>query len=326
MRIDAGVIGGSGLVAGELLRLLETHPAVHVSYVASRSQSGRRLGELHDGLTDLHSATCVAEPGADVDVLFLALPHGESETVLSALQLSDRTTVIDLSSDHRPGSGQEDYVYGLTETARSALGSARSEQRHVANPGCFATAIQIGLLPLMREGLLVGDIHSSAVTGSTGAGNGFLPTTHFSWRSANMQVYKPFRHQHLDEIRASVQRHQPGYGGKHYFIPYRGPFTRGIIATSYTAFEGTAEEAASLYRASYADEAFVRCCDQQPALKQVVNTNMCFVTTEVADGMCIVTTVIDNLLKGAAGQAVQNMNVLFGLDEETGLRLKASAF
>ncbi|MDT8323577.1 MAG: N-acetyl-gamma-glutamyl-phosphate reductase [Bacteroidota bacterium] len=321
-----GIIGGSGMAAGELLRLLEGHDRVQLRSVVSRSHTGQCLGEVHDGLGELAGHRFAEAPVDDVDVLFLALPHGESAPLIAALDISPGTTVIDLGSDHRLRTPEQGFIYGLTEAARPLLREARASGQHVANPGCFATALQLGLLPLLHAGLLRGDVHSSAVTGSTGAGSAMLPTTHFSWRQGNMQVYKAFRHQHLAEIRATIDRYAGNDAGHHFFVPYRGPFTRGIIATSYTAFEGNASEAEALFREQYAAEEFVRYSAEQPALKQVVNTNRCLVSTEVIDGMCIVTTVLDNLLKGAAGQAVQNMNLLFGFEEGQGLRLKASVY
>lgn len=324
MPIDVSIAGGSGMVAGELLRLLVHHPSVTVASVVSATQAGTRIASAHDGVEDLGDLRFTETPSTGSDVLFLCLPHGEAETFLASYPPAKGCTVIDLSRDHRTGASE--YLYGLPELRRNAIGEARARGRHVANPGCFATAIQLGLLPLLRAGLLHGDVHSSAVTGSTGAGRAALPTLHFTWRHDNMQVYQPFSHAHLDEIDATIHGLQPAFDGKHFFIPYRGPFTRGIIATSYTSCALSGEELRALYREAYAGHPFTTVVDGSPALKSVVNTNHCHVWVDAIDGMCCAVTVIDNLLKGAAGQAVQNMNLLFGLDERSGLRLKAGAF
>ena len=324
MAIDVAIAGGSGLVAGELLRLLAAHPEVRFVSVASGSQAGTPVSSVHDGLLELGDLRFDATPATDSDVLFLCLPHGEAASVLSAHPPASRCTVIDLSRDHRTGA--DGFVYGLPELAREELRTLRSRGHHVANPGCFATAIQLGLLPLLRNGLLAGDVHTSAVTGATGAGRAALPTLHFNWRHDNLQVYQPFTHAHLDEMRETFGRLQPGYGGRQYFVPYRGPFTRGIIASSYTPCALSAEEVRGLYREHYDGHPFTTVTDASPSLKQVVNTNHCLLSVDVVDGMCIAVSVIDNLLKGAAGQAVQNMNLLFGFEERSGLRLKASAY
>ncbi len=325
MTINASVAGGSGFVAGELLRVLAIHPDVRIASVISTTHAGKQVTDVHDGLEELSALVFTDTLANDTDVLFLCLPHGESDAFIGAQTLPSRCSIIDLSRDHRSNESGL-FLYGLPEAAREQLQSARAQGTHVANPGCFATAIQLGLLPLMQAGLLIGDIHTSAVTGSTGAGRASLPTLHFSWRHDNMQVYNAFSHAHLEEMRATVRRLQPAYGGRHFFIPYRGPFTRGIIATSYTAFDGAPDDARGLYRRAYEGHPFVTLSDGSPSLKQVVNTNRCIVSVDVVDGMCVSVSVIDNLLKGAAGQAVQNMNLLFGLDERSGLQLKASAF
>lgn len=323
--INASVAGGGGFVAGELLRLLAVHPSVRLASVVSSTQSGTPVSQVHDGLGELESMTFTGTVSGETDVLFLCLPHGEAAAFLDAQQVPAGCSVIDLSRDHRT---VEDggYIYGLPEMNRDAIRTARARGAFVANPGCFATAIQLGILPLLQAGVLTGDVHTSAITGSTGAGRSSLPTLHYSWRHDNMQVYQPFAHPHLEEIRATAQRLQPGFAGRHFFIPYRGPFTRGIIATSYTVCDQSAEEIRELYRVCYETHPFVTVSAESPSLKQVVNTNHCRVSVDVIDGMCVAVSVIDNLLKGAAGQAVQNMNLLFGLDERSGLRLKASAF
>lgn len=324
MHAKVAIAGGSGFVAGELLRLLETHPVASVVSVSSETQVGRALGQVHDGLDELASLRFEAEIADDADLLFLCLPHGEADAFLADRRIPARCRVIDLSRDHRTSGGA--WIYGLPELAREEIRRARENDRHIANPGCFATAIQLGILPLLAAGLLRGDVHTSAVTGSTGAGRASLPTLQHAWRHDNMQVYQAFIHPHLAEIRATLRHILPSYDGRHHFIPYRGSFTRGIIATSYTACELTTDALAALYRETYASHPFVTVVDGDPALKQVVNTNQCVVGVRAIDGMCVVVTVIDNLLKGAAGQAVQNMNLLLGLDERAGLRLKASVY
>jgi len=323
--ISVSIAGGAGFAAGELLRVLAAHPSTRVSSVVSASQAGTPLAAVHDGLEELGLLAFTDAVSADSDVLFLCLPHGESEGFLAAQSVPDGCMVIDFSRDHRTDPTGR-FVYGLPEAAREEIRGARAVGRHIANPGCFATAIELGLLPLLQAGLLHGDVHTSAITGSTGAGCALLPTLHYSWRHDNVQVYDAFAHSHLDEMRATFRRVQPGYEGSHFLVPYRGPFTRGIIATSYTACTCTAEEMRSLYRDSYAEHPFVTVIDGSPSLKQVVNTNHCILSVDVKQGMCIAVSAIDNLLKGAAGQAVQNMNLCFGLDERSGLRLKASTY
>lgn len=325
MTINAAIAGGSGFVAGELLRVLAGHPSVRIVSVVSASQAGKSVAATHDGLEDIAGLVFSDSLSRETDVLFLCLPHGEADGFLASHSISPSCVIIDLSRDHRNSEASR-YIYGLPEAARDQLRTGREDGFHVANPGCFATAIQLGFLPLLRAGILHGDIHTSAVTGSTGAGRAQLTTLQFSWRHDNMQVYNTFTHSHLDEMRATMMRYQPGYEGRQYFIPYRGPFTRGIIATSYTAYEGSTEDASALYRNYYDGHPFVTVSETGPSLKQVVNTNRCIVHVEAIDGMCVAVSVIDNLLKGAAGQAVQNMNILFGLDERSGLQLKASAF
>ncbi len=325
MKIRASVAGGSGFAAGELLRLLAVHPDVTVVSVLSRSHAGAPLSRVHDGMSDLPDLVFGETLSPDTDVLFLCLPHGEAAGFLTSNPPPSGCTIIDLSRDHRSAADTR-FVYGLPELVREQLRTARAAGMHIANPGCFATAIQLGLLPLLQMGKVTSDIHTSAVTGSTGAGRAQAETLHYSWRHDNMQVYSAFTHSHLAEMRETMVRLQPGYEGRHYFVPYRGPFTRGIIATSYTQFDGSTEEARVLYRRAYDEHPFVSVVADSPSIKQVVNTNRCLISVEVIDGMCVAVSVIDNLLKGAAGQAVQNMNILFGLDERSGLRLKASAF
>lgn len=327
-RISAAIVGGTGYTGGETLRLLLNHPLAEAVFVSGESRAGEEVARAHTDLageTDLRFARAADLP-PDIDVLFLCLAHGESRSFLEGARLSPRTRVIDLSRDFRHASGNPDFIYGLPEAFRDRIRSARKNNAHVANPGCFATCLQLGLLPLAARGLLTGDIHSSAITGSTGAGKSPTPTTHYSWRAQNAQVYQPFTHPHAEEAAATFRAIGQGFAGAVRLIPYRGSFTRGLIASSYTPFAGSIDDALGLYREFYASHPFVRIVDEAPDVKQVVNTNRCLVHLTSHGGMLLAVSVIDNLLKGAAGQAVQNMNLLFGLDEEAGLKLKPTAF
>lgn len=323
--IKVGIIGGAGYTAGELCRLLLNHPEADIRFVNSSSNAGNRLTDVHEGLYGETDMTFTDQlPLDDVDVIFFCFGHGKSEEFLRTHDVPARVKIIDLAQDFRLAAPGNDYVYGLPELNREAIRRAA----HVANPGCFATCIQLGLLPLASRGLLNGDIAVNAITGSTGAGVKPGSTTHFSWRNNNLSIYKPFRHQHVPEIKQSLCQLQPGYGGDIDFIPYRGDFARGIFATEVIRLDGgqTAEEMADLYRDFYRDAAFTHYVDGALDLKQVVNTNKALVHVEMYGTKLLVTAVIDNLLKGASGQAVQNMNLMFGLDECAGLRLKPSAF
>ena len=320
--IRAGIIGGAGYTAGELLRILVNHPEVEIAFVHSTSNAGNFLWEVHGGLlgdTDLRF--CDSFDLGAVDVLFLCSAHGKSREFWAANACPASLKVVDLAQDYRDES--EGYVYGLPEWQRDRIRTAAK----VANPGCFATAIQLALLPLAAAGLLKDTVHVTAITGSTGAGVKPSATTHFSWRTDNLSAYKVFGHQHLIEIRRNLSLLQ---GSRQIppiqFVPMRGDFARGIFASVTTDCLLTGEEALALYRDYYADAAFTFVSDRPVDLKQVVNTNKCIVAPEVHDGTLVVTSVIDNLLKGASGQAVQNMNLIFGLPEKTGLKLKASAF
>lgn len=316
-----GVIGGAGYTAGELLRLLVNHPAAEIAFVHSDSNAGNALGDVHGGLlgeTDLRF-TAEYDLGA-IDVLFLCSAHGRSREFLAANALPEGLRIIDLAQDFRDES--EGFVYGLPELNRDRIRAAR----RVANPGCFATAIQLALLPLAREGLLREEVHATAVTGSTGAGVKPSATTHFSWRTDNISVYKAFTHQHLIEIGRNLRLLEPSFDSAINFVPMRGDFTRGILASVYTACPLDGEAVRKLYADFYAPAAFTRVTERDVDLKQVVNTNKALLHTAVYDGKVHITSVIDNLLKGASGQAVQNMNLMFGLDEKVGLQLKANAF
>ena len=315
--IKIGIIGGAGYTGGELLRILIHHPEAEIVYVNSKSQAGKPVYSTHTDLLGDTDLTFSDELHTDVDVIFLCSGHGESKKFLVAHPEFKAVKIVDLSTDFRDQS--EGFVYGLAELQRNKI----SEANHVANPGCFATSIELALLPLASAGLIDNDVHVSAVTGSTGAGQSLSPTGHFSWRSNNISIYKAFTHQHLTEIGMVISSFQ-GAKPTVNFIPYRGTFTRGIMANVYTKFGGTLEEAKTLYRDYYAEHPFTHLSDSPVDVKQVVNTNKCLISLEVHEGNLLITSVIDNLTKGASGQAVQNMNLMFGLDETVGLRLKSS--
>lgn len=320
-RIRVGIVGGAGYTAGELIRLLVNHPYADISFVHSESSAGKYLYQVHGGLfgdTDLKFCdSCSLD---SVDVLFLCSAHGKSREFWEQHGCPESLKVIDLAQDFRDES--EGYVYGLPEMQKEKIGQASK----LANPGCFATAIQLALLPLAEAGILEGDICVNAITGSTGAGVRPSETTHFSWRSSNISAYKVFEHQHLKEIRRNLALMQDGLDSPINFIPMRGDFTRGIFATAYLDCGLTQDEACSLYKAFYDDARFTFVSDSPVDLKQVVNTNKCIISLEKHDGKLVICSAIDNLLKGASGQAVQNMNLMFGLPEDAGLKLKASAF
>jgi N-acetyl-gamma-glutamyl-phosphate reductase len=315
-KIKIGIIGGAGYTGGELLRILIHHPQVEVVFVHSNSQAGKPVYQTHTDLLGDTDLVFSEKYHTEVDAIFLCSGHGESKKFLAANPEFKSLKIIDLSTDFRDQS--EGFVYGLAELQRDKI----REANHVANPGCFATSIELALLPLASAGLIHEDVHVSAVTGSTGAGQSLSPTGHFSWRSNNISIYKAFTHQHLTEIGMVISSFQ-GAKPSVNFIPYRGTFTRGIMANVYTKFSGTLEEAKTLYRNYYAEHPFTHISDFPVDVKQVVNTNKCLISLEVQDGNLLITSVIDNLTKGASGQAVQNMNLMFGLDETAGLKLKS---
>jgi N-acetyl-gamma-glutamyl-phosphate reductase len=319
-KIKVGVAGGAGYTGGELLRLLLNHPAVEITYIHSKSQAGKPVCHVHTDLTgetDL-SFSASFEPAAEV--VFLCLGHGDSAKFLQEQSFPAGTKIIDLSQDFRDE--KNDFVYGLPELKKEKIVSTTK----LANPGCFATGIQLALLPLAHKGLLQEEVHISAITGSTGAGQSPSDTTHFSWRSGNISVYKAFTHQHLKEIRRSLVALQPDFEQKIRFIPYRGNFTRGILSSCYTTSDLSLEEATRLYQDYYAKHPFVHISAHPIDVKQVVNTNKCLLHLEKHEDQLLITSIIDNLLKGASGQAIQNMNLMFGLSEDMGLQLKPVAF
>jgi N-acetyl-gamma-glutamyl-phosphate reductase len=323
--IKAGIIGGSGYTGGELIRILLNHPNAKIDFVYSTTRAGKPIASAHQDLLGLTDITFSGEINPAVDVVFLCLGHGNSTSFLNEHAFSASTKIIDLSNDFRLQADStfngKRFIYGLPELNRSAIASAEA----IANPGCFATAIQLGLLPLAKAGLLANEVHVNAVTGSTGAGVGLSDTSHFSWRNNNVSWYKPFTHQHLGEIGESLKSFGNNVG-KLLFLPNRGNFTRGILATAYTHFEGSLDKAKKLYSDFYAGAVFTHMSEAEIHLKQVVNTNQCHIHLHKHDDLLLVTSAIDNLLKGASGQAVQNMNLMFGFPETEGLLLKAGVF
>lgn len=325
MAVKAGIIGGAGYTGGELIRLLIHHPDIAISFIHSRSNAGKPVHAVHQDLlgdTDLKFSGDLID---DIDVLFLCLGHGESKKFLSENKISEKIKIIDLANDFRLTSGSthesRSFVYGLPELNRDRIRTAKN----VANPGCFATTIQLGLLPLAKAGLLK-EVYTTGITGSTGAGQSFSSTSHFSWRSNNIQAYKTLSHQHLGEIGESLhQLHAKGDIHVN-FIPWRGDFTRGIFVSSQIHCEKTIEELNDLFKDFYAGHPFTHVTKDHVFLKQVVNTNKCIIQLEKVGSILVVHSVTDNLLKGASGQAIQNMNLMFGLNETAGLRLKANYF
>ena len=319
--IRAGIIGGAGYTAGELIRLLVNHPQAEIVFVHSTSNAGNRLSEVHGGLEgDTDMRFCDGFDLGAIDVLFLCSAHGESRKWLAAHDVPAGVRIIDLAQDFRDES--EGFVYGLPEWQRDRIRTAR----RIANPGCFATAIQLALLPLAAAGLLQDEAHVTAVTGSTGAGVKPSATTHFSWRSDNISVYKAFTHQHLLEIGRNLRLLEPSFDHEVNFVPMRGDFARGILASIYTRCTLEEADVRKLYAGYYATAPFTHVTERGVDLKQVVNTNKALLQVARHGDKLHVVSAIDNLLKGASGQAVENMNLLFGLDEREGLRLKASAF
>lgn len=322
-KIKTGIVGGAGYTGGELVRILLNHPAAEISFVRSKSNAGNYLHSVHQDLLGETEMKFAAEMNNDIDVLFLCVGHGEAKAFLEKNTIDDKIRIIDLSQDFRLGETVHNrkFVYGLPELNKEKIKTATN----VANPGCFATAIQLGLLPLAKAGLL-DDIYTTGITGSTGAGQGLNSTSHFSWRANNIQAYKTLTHQHLAEIGQSLLQLNPAGDVDLSFIPWRGDFTRGIFISSQIKCELSIEELTVIYNTYYADQPFVSLSKEPIFLKQAVNTNKCFIQLEKVGSKLVVHSAIDNLLKGASGQAVQNMNLMFGLEETDGLKLKAIGF
>jgi N-acetyl-gamma-glutamyl-phosphate reductase len=345
--LAVGIIGGAGYTGGELLRILVNHPATEISFVHSNSNAGNLISDVHTDLLGDTYLRFTDQISQEIDVLFLCVGHGDARKFLEATPINDSIKIIDLSQDFRLKAKSEKqkaesknlanesenqpsafslqplaFVYGLPELNKEAIKSAQN----IANPGCFATCIQLALLPLAKAGLLKSEVHISATTGSTGAGQKPGATTHFSWRNNNLSVYKAFEHQHLNEIGESIVQLQSDFDKDINFIPYRGDFTRGILASSYIDCDLSLDEANKIYQDFYADAPFTHISKANIYLKQVVNTNKCLIHLEKHGNKLMILSIIDNLLKGASGQAVQNMNLMFGLDEMAGLKLKAVGF
>ena len=330
--IKAGIVGGAGYTGGELIRILLNHPDVSIRFVHSTSNAGKFLYQVHADLTGETELVFSDSLSNEIDVLFLCMGHGDAKAFLEKNVISDSIKIIDLSQDfrlhHSSSFGNRQFVYGLPELNKAEIIAAHN----IANPGCFATAIQLALLPLAKAGVL-GDIYTTGITGSTGAGQGFSATSHFSWRANNIEAYKSLAHQHVKEITQSFNQLQKGdaltadgSGRGLHFVPWRGDFTRGIYTSSTLEIGIPYEEVQEIYSSFYADAAFTYVSGTMINLKQVVNTNKCLIFTEKLGSKLVVHSAIDNLLKGASGQAVQNMNLMFGLDETAGLKLKASYF
>ncbi|MDH6534611.1 N-acetyl-gamma-glutamyl-phosphate reductase [Parabacteroides sp. 52] len=321
--IKVGIIGGAGYTAGELIRLLVNHPDAEIVFINSSSNAGNRITDVHSGLFGETDLAFTSElPFNEVDLLFLCSAHGDSKKFMEAHTIPEHLKIIDLSTDYRMKSDEHEFVYGLPELNRRAICSAK----YVANPGCFATCIQLGILPLAKHLMLNSELHVNAITGSTGAGVKPSSTTHFSWRNDNISIYKPFTHQHLAEIGQSLQQLQTSFNSRINFIPVRGNFSRGIFATTYIDCKVGLDEITRIYEEYYDDHSFTFIMDKNPDMKQVVNTNKCLIHLEKHDDKLLIISMIDNLLKGASGQAVHNMNLLFGLEEKVGLHLKPSGF
>ena len=321
--IKVGILGAAGYTGGELIRLLLGHPEAAIVFANSESNAGKKVTDVHEGLYGDTDMTFTSEmPFDDVDVLFFCFGHGKSTQFLQQHPVPGHVRIIDLAQDFRLEAPGNDFVYGLPEINRNRIAQAR----HVANPGCFATCIQLGLLPAANMQIIKGSVAVNAITGSTGAGQKPGATTHFSWRTGNMSIYKPFAHQHVPEIRQSLRQVQGSLEASIDFIPYRGCFARGIFATDVLHTDKDAEEIIKGYKDFYQDEPFTHYVDQPLDLKQVVNTNKALVHCDKIGDKLLITSCIDNMLKGAVGQAVQNMNIMFGLEETMGLKLKAMAF
>jgi N-acetyl-gamma-glutamyl-phosphate reductase len=321
--IKIGIIGGAGYTAGELVRLLINHPDAEIVFINSSSHAGHKITDVHTGLYGETALVFTNElPLKEIDLLFFCTAHGDTRKFMDTHTVPENVKIIDLSTDYRIRSDDHDFIYGLPELNRRQL----CKSTHVANPGCFATCIQLGLLPLAKHLMLTNEIHVNAITGSTGAGVKPSDTTHFSWRNDNVSIYKPFEHQHLREIKQSLSQLQHSFQSTISFIPVRGNFSRGIFATIYMDTKIELEEFRRIYEAYYDDHSFTFLTNKSPDLKQVVNTNKCLIHLQKYGNKLLIISIIDNLLKGASGQAVHNMNLLFNLEETVGLHLKPSAF
>lgn len=321
-KLRVGIAGAAGYTAGELLRILVNHPQVEIKSAQSGSNTGKKVYQVHQDLVGDLDISFSANVSKEIDVLFICRGHGLTQQTLDEVQIPAHVKIIDLGNDFRLR-GTHDFVYGLPELRRGEI----KEANHLANPGCFATAIQLGLLPSVKAGIIDSDVHTSGITGSTGAGQSLSPTSHFSWRNNNMSVYKAFTHQHLDEIMQSLKDQDSTFDKRLNFIPYRGNFTRGIIITSYFYSTVGVEKLTSIYNDYYREASFTHVVTENPNLKQVVNTNKVLIyPIKVDEDRVMIISVIDNLLKGASGQAVQNMNLMFGLEESMGLNLKGGGF
>lgn len=324
-KVNIGIVGGAGYTGGELLRVLLRHPNANISFVHSSSNAGELVNKVHTDLLGDTELVFAKEIKPSVDVLFLCVGHGDAQKFLATNEIASSVKIIDLSQDFRLNSsasiGDRKFVYGLPELQRDAIRSAH----HIANPGCFATAIQLGLLPLASKNLLK-EVYTTGITGSTGAGQGLSSTSHFSWRANNIGAYKTLNHQHIHEIHQSLGLLQGNQAAEVNFVPWRGDFTRGIFVTSVISSNMSMDALYELYTDFYKDHPFTHVSNNTIDLKQVVNTNKCFIHIEKQGNKIAIHSVIDNLLKGAVGQAVQNMNLIFGLEETTGLHLKANYF
>jgi N-acetyl-gamma-glutamyl-phosphate reductase len=324
--LEVGIIGGAGYTAGELIRLLLNHPETNLNFVYSTSNAGNKIYKVHQDLIGTTALLFTSEINPDVDVLFLCLGHGNSTSFLQKSTFSKKTKIIDLSTDFRLLADKnfegKEFVYGLPELQKETIKKAK----YIANPGCFATALQLAILPLAANGLLLNDVHINAVTGATGAGTSLSASTHFTYRDNNFSHYKAFNHQHLKEINQTIAQLQTNTTAEINFVPNRGNFSRGIFATSYTKFDGSIQEAIKMYQAYYKEATFTFISEEEIHLKQVVNTNKCLLHLEKHGNKLLITSTIDNLLKGASGQAVQNLNLMYGFDETLGLNLKANYF
>lgn len=324
-KIKVGIVGGAGYTGGELIRLLLRHDLVHIEFVHSTSSAGAMVSSIHSDLLGDTDLVFTESYASDVDVLFLCVGHGDAKKFLAKNTIASTTKIIDLSQDFRLSAdsvlGERTFVYGLPELQKEKIQLAHN----IANPGCFATAIQLGLLPLAKKKVLK-DVYTTGITGSTGAGQGFSATSHFSWRANNIQAYKTLQHQHLNEIHQSIHQLQEGVTAQVHFVPWRGDFTRGIFVTSVLDTNESLDALYELYTSYYAAHPFVQVSKSPIDLKQVINTNKCYLQLEQQGNKIAIHSVIDNLLKGAVGQAVQNMNLIFGFPETQGLHLKANQF